>query len=196
MLFFRKPSLARRADFQAAQRALTFTYAAVGTTAGLTPAGYNLDHTRIKLGQGEAVYHAARRALESWQQFQLGWVEPWPADTPLRVGEVVTVAVRTFGVWTLNACRIVYIVSEEGPLTKFGFAYGTLPGHAETGEERFLVEWDRADDAVWYDIRAFSRPRHLLARLGHPVVRRLQKRFGRDSAAAMSRASALARTKA
>jgi uncharacterized protein (UPF0548 family) len=70
----------------------------------------------------------------------------------------------------------------------FGFAYGTLPGHVERGEERFLVEWDQGDDAVWYDILAFSRPNHLLTRLGYPVVRRLQKRFGRDSAATVLKA--------
>jgi uncharacterized protein (UPF0548 family) len=71
---------------------------------------------------------------------------------------------------------------------RFGFAYGTLPGHAESGEERFTVEWHEADGAVWYDILAFSRPRRLLARLGYPLARRLQKRFARDSAAAMRRA--------
>ena len=74
--------------------------------------------------------------------------------------------------------------------SRFGFAYGTLPGHAESGEERFLVEWDRADDAVWYDILAFSRPRHPLARLGYPLTRRTQRRFARDSAAAIRQAVA------
>ena len=57
----------------------------------------------------------------------------------------------------------------------------------ESGEERFTVAWHE-DDAVWYDILAFSRPNHFLARLGYPLVRRLQKRFARDSAAAMKRA--------
>ena len=95
---------------------------------------------------------------------------------------------RLFGHWWLNACRIVYVVDEEGPVTRFGFAYGTLPQHAESGEERFTVEWREADGAVWYDILAFSRPRQLLARAGYPFARRLQKRFARDSAAAMQRA--------
>ena len=95
---------------------------------------------------------------------------------------------RAIGVWWLNACRVVYVVDETGPLSKFGFAYGTLPGHVESGEERFLVEWNRNDDdGVWYDIIAFSRPHQLSARLGYTVVRRLQKRFGRDSAASMLR---------
>ena len=73
-------------------------------------------------------------------------------------------------------------------MQRFGFAYGTLPDHAGSGEERFLVEWDRKDDSVWYGILAFSRPRHLLARIGYPWVRRVQKRFGRESAAVMRRA--------
>ena len=71
---------------------------------------------------------------------------------------------------------------------KFGFTYGTLPDHAESGEERFLAEWDRATGWVWYDILAFSRPRHLLTRLGYPWTRGVQRRFARDSAAAMVRA--------
>jgi uncharacterized protein (UPF0548 family) len=79
-------------------------------------------------------------------------------------------------------------VDEQGPVQRFGFAYGTLPGHAESGEERFTVAWHEADGAVWYDILAFSRPQQLLARLGYPFARRLQKRFARGSAAAMQRA--------
>jgi uncharacterized protein (UPF0548 family) len=118
----------------------------------------------------------------------LGWVEAWFPETPLEPGQVVVVMGWAMGLWWLNACRIVYTVDESGPITKFGFAYGTLPGHVETGEERFLIEWDRDTDTVWYDILAFSQPRHFLTRLGYPLVRRLQKRFGRDSAASMFRA--------
>ena len=96
------------------------------------------------------------------------------------------------GLWWVNAARIAYVVDEpvestEDAVAKFGFAYGTLPGHVETGEELFLVEWDQATDAVTYNILAFSRPRHPLVRLGRPLVRRLQQRFREDSAAAMQR---------
>jgi uncharacterized protein (UPF0548 family) len=160
----------------------------VGATAETPPAGYAVDRTRIKLGESEAVFRSAIAALRRWEQFRLGWVEAWSPETPIQPGEVVAVMGRVCGVWWLNACRIVYVVDETGPRSKFGFAYGTLPGHVESGEERFLVEWDRGDDAVWYDILAFSRPNHFLTRHGYPVVRRLQKRFGRDSAASMLRA--------
>ena len=184
MLSLRKPSAESIRPFLAAQSKLPFTYAAVGATATTTPTGYVVDRTRIKLG----VFHAARAALQRWEQFRLGWVEAWSPDTPIKSGEVVAVMGRAIGLWWLNACRIVYVVDESGPISRFGFAYGTLPGHAESGEERFLIEWDRVDNSVWYDILAFSRPNHFLTRLGYPVVRRTQKRFGRDSAASMLRA--------
>jgi uncharacterized protein (UPF0548 family) len=71
--------------------------------------------------------------------------------------------------------------------------YGFCPWHGDKranrthfgGEGRFQVEWNRSDDSVWDDIFALSRPHHFLVRLGHAIVRRLQRRFARDSAAAM-----------
>ena len=188
MLSLRKPYAESIRPFLAAQAKLPFSYAAVGATAETPPAGYAVDHTRIKLGEGEPVFHAAKAALQRWEQFNLGWVEAWSPDTPIKSGEVVAVMGRAIGLWWLNACRIVYVVDDSGPISKFGFAYGTLPGHVESGEERFLIEWNRADNGVWYDILAFSRPNHFLTRLGYPFVRRTQKRFARDSAAAMFKA--------
>ena len=172
----------------AQQAALPFSYAAVGATANSPPADFKLDHARVRLGEGEQVYAAAVAALQRWEQFQIGWFDAWPRDTPLTVGEVVAVLGRIGGLWWLNACRIVYMVDETGPICRFGFAYGTLPGHVERGEERFLVELDRSDGSVWYDTLAFSRPRHILAHLGTPLVHRLQQRFREDSGSAMQRA--------
>jgi uncharacterized protein (UPF0548 family) len=72
--------------------------------------------------------------------------------------------------------------------SRFGFAYGTLTNHAECGEELFEVFIDSSGD-VLYRIRATSRPRAALAWLGQPIVRLLQAKFRRDSAAAMKRAT-------
>jgi uncharacterized protein (UPF0548 family) len=188
MLFLRRPTAEAVQAFLASQARLDLTYSAVGATATSPPAGYVVDHTRMRLGAGEKVFAAAKAALERWQQFRLGWLEASPEDTPIQEGHVVAILARSIGLWWLNACRIVVVVDEDGPVKRFGFAYGTLPDHAGSGEERFLIEWDREDDSVWYDILAFSRPRHFLARLGYPCVRRVQKRFGRESAAAMCRA--------
>jgi uncharacterized protein (UPF0548 family) len=187
-VYLQKPTEDVLSRFLANQAALDFSYSAVGATATTPPAGFDVDRTRVELGTGQAVFDAARAALERWQQFRLGWVDVWSPQTPLQVGQVVAILGRAVGVWWLNCCRIIYTVDEAGPITKFGFAYGTLPAHVETGEERFLVEWDRTTDRVTYEILAFSKPNHVLIRLGYPLVRRSQKRFGQDSAAAMRRA--------
>jgi uncharacterized protein (UPF0548 family) len=81
------------------------------------------------------------------------------------------------------------MVEDHGPVERYGFAYGTLPGHAEKGEERFTIEWDRENGAVFYNVLAFSQPAHPLARLGAPFARRLQNRFARDSVRAMDSAT-------
>jgi uncharacterized protein (UPF0548 family) len=188
MLSLRKPSAERLRNFLATQSRLDFTYPAVGSTAAVPPPRYVVDRTRVKLGDGARTFAAAKAALRRWEHFRLGWMETWPPDAPIQAGQVVAVIARFFGLWWLNACRIVYVVDEEGPVQRYGFAYGTLPEHAESGEERFTVGWHEHDDAVWYDILAFSRPQQLLARLGYPLTRRLQRRFARDSAAAMRRA--------
>ncbi len=94
---------------------------------------------------------------------------------------------RVCGIWTVNVCRIVYVVDEQGPVSRFGFAYGTLPGHMECGEERFMVEWRHGDDSVWYTVRAISRPGRWLTRLTYPLVHLLQHRFGQHSLRAVAR---------
>ena len=185
MLSIRRPSIDVIRRFVQKQASLPFTYSAVGATAHTPPAGFVVDRTRVLLGHGEGVFRAATAAIHSWQQFQLGWVEAGPRETPIRAGETVAVMGHALGVWWLNACRIVYVVDETESVTRFGLAYGTLPGHVESGEERFQIEWHHSDQSVWYDILAFSQPHHLLARLGYPVVRKLQKRFAADSARAM-----------
>ena len=74
----------------------------------------------------------------------------------LRIG-LIFIAVGVF--WLLNACRIVYLAEDEAAnRRRYGFACGTLDEHAERGKERFTVERNREDDAVWYDILSFSRP--------------------------------------
>jgi uncharacterized protein (UPF0548 family) len=189
MLSIRSFSAAAISHFRQQQSHLPFTYSEVGATNGTLPTPYVVDHTRVELGFGEEVFNRARRALQQWQQFELGWVQARPSDTPIRAGETVGVSIRFYGVWWLNAARIVYVTDESNnAAARFGFAYGTLPGHAESGEERFLIEWDRDSDRVSYDILAFSRPRHFLARLAKWQVRRLQKRFARCSAEAMLKA--------
>ena len=154
-------------------------------------AGYAVDHNRVRLGQGEATFDRAVAALRAWKMFDRGWIEVLPPGASVEVGTTVAVLARHHGFRSLNACRIVYLIGEDdGDVLRYGFAYGTLPGHGERGEERFTVELRRGDDTVHYDLYAFSRPDHPLAKVGHPLARRLQRRFARDSMQAMVRAVA------
>jgi len=125
--------------FLASQSALGLNYSAARATRTAPPEGFDLDHNRIKLGDGEGVLTRARAALERWNQFRSAWVEAWSPERTIKAGTVVAVLAHTIGLWWLSACRIVCVVDEPGSLQRFGFAYGTLPDHAETGEESFLV---------------------------------------------------------
>ena len=186
MFFPTKPSLKRIQELIAAQADLDFSYPEVGATRAELPQGYFVDHNRVQLGLGKECFDRAVAAIRRWKQFDLGWVEAVPADTPIALNAAVGVLARHFGFWSLNVCRIVYLIDEHGPIEKFGFAYGTLASHVERGEERFQIEWHRDDDSVWYDILAFSRPNQYLIKLGQPIARTLQKRFAKDSLKVMA----------
>jgi uncharacterized protein (UPF0548 family) len=69
-----------------------------------------------------------------------------------------------------------------------GFAYGTLPGHPESGEECFLVRLTPDGDVV-YEIRVFFRLASPLARLGGPVSLLLQRLATDRYVAAIRRAT-------
>lgn len=188
MFFLKKPSDAKIQQFLASQQDCSFSYPEVGASREGAPPGYIVDHNRIKLGKGQETFTRAVKAIQRWEMFQVGWIQLcWP-DTPVKVGVTVGVLVYHLAFWSLNACRIVYLIEEEGLVQKYGFAYGTLPEHGECGEERFTIEWYHEDNSVWYDLFAFSRSNYLLSKVGKPLVRIFQKRFARDSKQAMFRA--------
>lgn len=189
MFLFSKPTESQVREALARQRAAPFSYREVGASRDGYPSGYQPLRGRIELGQRSAAFDRAVEALRRWKMFDLSWMQLcWP-DAEIETGADVAVVIRHLGLWSLNVSRIVYVIDETGPVRRFGFAYGTLPEHAEQGEERFLIEWDQASSVVSYDISSFSRPRSPLARLGLPIARSLQRRFIRDSLTAMARAT-------
>ena len=189
MFCLSKPSESLIREFISAQRNQPFSYPDVGTSSESEPEGYTVDGSRVRLGTGVDVFERAKNALRHWKMFDLQWITLcWP-DTPIEKGATVALLISHLGFWSMNACRIVYVVEDHGTTERYGFAYGTLPDHGEFGEERFTVEYNIDDGAVSYDIFAFSRP-GFLARLGYPFSRALQKRFSRESMAAMQKAAA------
>jgi uncharacterized protein (UPF0548 family) len=175
--------------FISLQQHSVFSYSEVGASASRPPSQYNLDHNRIPLGRGPVTWRRSVEAIRGWQMFNMPWVRLYWPTAAIQVGTDVAVLVHHFGFYSLNACRIVYVVNEEGPVARYGFAYGTLAEHAERGEERFTVEWNRSEDKVWYDILAFSRPQKALAKMGYTLSRMLQRRFAQASKAAMLEAA-------
>jgi uncharacterized protein (UPF0548 family) len=129
-----------------------------GTRDGRVPDGFDRLSRSIVAGRGRAAFDRLAAALLSWDVHR-GAGLTVEADGPAAEG----VEVRLFLPGPLRplpmtiACRVVYLVDEPG---RRGFAYGTLPGHVEEGEARFLVETDstRDDAPVTFTVDAFSRP--------------------------------------
>ena len=188
MFLLNKPSDSFIEKFLQDQKDEGFSYLDVGASANKSPTGYNVDHNRILLGNGRTTYSKAIDAINQWKMFDFSWLRLCWNDAPIEAGTTVGILVSHLGFWSLNACRIVYTVNETGDIDTHGFAYGTLWEHAERGEERFRVEYHHLDDSVWYDIYAFSKPNQLLARLGSPLSRMLQRRFAEASMNAMRNA--------
>ena len=186
MFSLARPSLAQIARFVDRSRELPLSYAPIGL-AQRADRGFTVNEERAIVGRGEAAFARAKTALAEWAHFELDWIELFPRRASIAPGTVVAVLAHHLGFWSLNGCRVVYAV-EAGRTAVFGFAYGTLAGHAESGEELFEVSLNSHTGDVSYRIRAVSRPRAPLARLGYPVASRLQRRFRRDSARALTRA--------
>jgi uncharacterized protein (UPF0548 family) len=149
------------------------SYSEVGRTAEPDlPAGYRHDRHEITLESGRDRFDRAVAALQGWQMHVRSGLSIFPAGQRLAVDQTVLVVIRNRPLAIVAPCRVVYVIEEAD---RFGFAYGTLPGHPERGEESFMVE--RTDEGVVrFTITAFSRPQELLVRLAGPIGRRIQKR--------------------
>lgn len=151
-----------------------FTYPEVGATRATFPPGYHRFAHRRPLGHGRDLFdRAATHILGFGIQKGSGVFERADTETAL-AGTELTVRIGLGPIGIVAPCRVVYVLDEPD---RRGFAYGTLPGHPEVGEELFAVEYDPTDDTVYGLVTAFSRPGTWYARLGGPVVRLIQRWF-------------------
>jgi uncharacterized protein (UPF0548 family) len=157
--------LQRSADHQ-------LTYAEVGCTRSTAlPLGYQHDRATLQVGIGDASWELAQQAITLWKAHQHAGLRVTPDRAPLEDGNTVLVSGGLGPLLLMAPSRIVYHTDEP---TRFGFGYGTLPGHPEQGEEAFHVV--RQDDGtVMAEIVAFSRPADLATKLAAPVARAIQK---------------------
>jgi len=152
-----------------AARSSAVTYQDVGATAATMPSGYRHDRHTIDLRDGPDTFDRASEGLRQWRAHRSVGATVTPDDPPV-TGATVIVTLRLGPVAVLAPCRIIDVIEEAD---RYGFVYGTLPGHPEEGEESFLVQ--RGPDGVSFRIAAFSRPAEMVAKLGGPVTRAVQR---------------------
>jgi uncharacterized protein (UPF0548 family) len=148
--------------------ALALTYSEVGATAGPLPTGYHLIQKSGVIGSGRSRFDDAADKGMRWGMLRGAGLRVEATTEIAAVGSEVIVHLGPLPA----PCRVVYVVDEPN---RRGFAYGTLPGHAEKGEELFVVRYDPATDKVYADVTAFSRHATWWSRLGSPVTSMAQR---------------------
>ena len=151
---------------------MPYTYEDVGATRdGRCPPGFHPLHVRSRIGEGQEVFKSASQAILTWDLHRAVGVKITTDAPQAAPGVDVTV-----GLGLLQApCRIVWTIDEP---RRAGWAYGTLPGHPESGEEAFIVD-RTGDGTVWLTITAFSRPAKWYAKAGGAATRGLQHAYAR-----------------
>jgi len=148
--------------------ALPLTYREIGATAGPTPHGYHQLAASAVIGQGRDRFEEAAADLMRWGMQRGAGLRVEATTEVAAVDSEVLVGIGPVRV----PCRVVYVLDEPD---RRGFAYGTLKGHAEIGEELFSVRFDPTGGTVHAEVRAFSRPGTWWSRLGGPVTSLAQR---------------------
>jgi uncharacterized protein (UPF0548 family) len=158
------------------------------TAPDLVPPGYRRIEREAPL---------ARRDLDATGEDLLGWrmhgragievavessSEPAPDARPgdprtgrAHLGDVIELHLGVGPLGVSAPCRILEVIDEPD---RRGLTYGTLPGHPESGIERFEV-LRAADGALRMRVSGYSRPGSLLVRAGSPLARAVQERITR-----------------
>jgi uncharacterized protein (UPF0548 family) len=172
---------------------LRFTYDEVGATQyDETPEGFHRLEYRERIGDGDEVFRRAADALLAWRMHRAAGIPVTATSTPPEVGTnslgrlgpgMLIPALRTRTQLGLPIpCRVVWVVDEPD---RIGFAYGTLQGHPEAGEESFVVTRDA--EGVHVTIRAYSRPATWYTRVTGPFTRKAQYYAAKRYAGALRR---------
>ena len=147
---------------------LQLTYRDVGATAGPLPNGYHHVRKSAVIGNGRPRFEEAADKVMRWGMLRGAGVRVEASSEVAAVGSEVLV-----GLGPLRApCRVVHVIDEPD---RRGFAYGTLPGHPESGEELFAVRYDPATGEVHAEVVAFSRHGTWWSKLGSPVTSLAQR---------------------
>ncbi|MGN6612385.1 MAG: DUF1990 family protein [Angustibacter sp.] len=147
---------ARVADLAAAP--LTYPQAGASLAVELPPGYHHLERSRV-LGRGRGVWNVAVADLLAWQVQARAGLRVRAASDVVE-GAVVELSAGLGPLAVRAPCRVVRVVHGDDVA---GFAYGTLPGHPESGEESFVVRLGD-DGRVTFTVRAFAVETTLPAR--------------------------------
>ncbi len=146
---------------------MPLTYSEVGATAGAMPAGYRHLRKSSVIGGGRERFDEAAAQGMRWGMLRGAGLRVTATTEVAEVGSEVLVHLGP----VVAPCRVVYVVDEPD---RSGFAYGTLPGHPESGEELFLVRYGPNGDVI-AEVSAFSRHATWWSRLGAPLTLLVQR---------------------
>jgi uncharacterized protein (UPF0548 family) len=160
-------------DVAARARHTQPTYDVVGASlTGAEPAGFRRHEYVTTLPARPDAFEVGVEGLRRWAPHHHAGLLVAPSSPPTD-GATVAIAAPLGPLTVVAVCRIVAVMDEPD---RYGFAYGTLPGHPECGEESFVVSRGPDVRGVSFRIVSVSRPAELLARLGGPVTRAVQRR--------------------
>jgi uncharacterized protein (UPF0548 family) len=152
-------------------READLTYREAGATEGVLPPGYHHLHRSVMIGSGPQAFTAAAAALGGWQVHSLAGLRVSASSATAEPGSVLVLGLGMAAIRISAPCRVIYVIDEPD---RRGFAYGTLPGHPESGEEAFIISHHQ-DATVTFTITAFSRPASPLAKAAGPLGRAIQR---------------------
>jgi uncharacterized protein (UPF0548 family) len=161
-----------------------FNYPEVGATREqVLPGGYH--HLRYRAPLPAGSFETAGEAVLTFRMHGAAGVKVRTSALRAEPGVALTAGLGIGPVRLWAPCEVVWAVDDEH---RAGFAYGTLPGHPQRGEEAFLVERDDAG-RVWFGATAFSRPDRWFTRIGGPVVVAFQHAYARRLGTTLRRLS-------
>ncbi|WP_327327398.1 DUF1990 domain-containing protein [Streptomyces sp. NBC_01210] len=158
------------------QTGRTLNYPETGATRlGPLPDGYHHLHHTTRIGRSRAAFEAAGTAVTSWRMHRGSGARVLTNAVQAEPGARLEVSAGVGQLRFTAPCEVIWTAYERN---RTGFAYGTLTGHPECGEESFIVDI-RDDGSVWFTVTAFSRPATWYTRLAGPLVPVLQKAYAR-----------------
>ena len=161
-----RPGHATLEELLARAERSSLTYDHVGSTLPTVDSDRRIRTEHLQLGVGRADFDSAVAGLRAWACHRGLGATVHPADAPIELGSTLLVVLHVGPVSIVVPDRIVGVIDEP---RRFGFAYGTLEGHQERGEESYVVE-HLDDDRVVATIGLDARPATAAARLAAPAV--------------------------